>query len=127
MRRSAGDGSLTRNAAPASSAASRARISAAKPDESMNVKPRASTVIDAGCISSASLTCAQNDSVPVHVELVHDNDRRSAVVMTGLDMQGLGPESFRVIRHRVSPAHGTPQVRHQSVAHHLHPLNGLGL
>jgi hypothetical protein len=62
-----------------------------------------------------------------HVELAHHNDRRAAVGTTGLDMQGLGPGAFCVIRHRPSPARGTPQVRHQRVARHLHPLNALGL
>jgi hypothetical protein len=47
--------------------------------------------------------------------------------MTGLDMQGLGPEALRVIRHRSLLPTALPKVRHQSVAHHLHPLKGLGL
>src|SRR5262245_19681308 len=38
---------------------------AISPDESMNVSPRASTVMDAGRASAASLMCAQNTSTPV--------------------------------------------------------------
>jgi hypothetical protein len=58
-RRSVRGGSLIRNATPASAAASRAT----RPDQSMNVRPRASTVIDSGRVPSPSLTHAQNLSL----------------------------------------------------------------
>src|SRR4029453_15873469 len=65
MRRSAGDGSLTRNVEPASAAASRARTNAIRPDESMNVSPRASTATDRGRVPSTSMTVPQNRPAPV--------------------------------------------------------------
>ena len=64
-RRSAGDRSLIRKPTPATPAAARERSRAVRPDESMNVRPMASTTIASGWVAKASTTDATNPSAPV--------------------------------------------------------------
>jgi hypothetical protein len=123
IRRSPGDGSLTPNATPAAAAASRARSNACRPDESMNVRPRASTIIDGGCVARASLTLAQNPRRASHIGFADYGDDGDAVVLD-LDVQVVAYGGFHVIRQQpsrpVAPSGCSGQPSHTGLLRQSH-------